>query len=131
MKELDDVFQNKTKKKASVLTESLKTKKVKERAMPRKVHFEDYEAIRLFAFKNRITMLEATEELFNKAKNEIENSKTNFYNKVSDVKYSLDSNDLKNVRMSNEFIKFLKELSVKTDVPSLNILSYFVSEHLK
>lgn len=120
MKELDNVFKNDKKKKSSILNKKIKVNK--ELTTPRKISNDDYETIRLFAFNNRITMLETTEYLYEAIKD----------NKIDTEKIDVDESEeyKKSLRISNNLNKYLRNVNNTTKVPIKYLFSYLVYEHL-
>src|SRR5699024_5330754 len=106
MKELDNVFKNNKKKKSSILNKKIKVNK--ELTTPRKISNDDYETIRLFAFNNRITMLETTEYLYEAIKD----------NKIDTEKIDVDESEeyKKRLRITNNLNKELRNVNKQTKI---------------
>lgn len=120
MKELDNVFKNDKKKKSSILNKKIKVNK--ELTTPRKISNDDYETIRLFAFNNRITMLETTEYLYEAIKDD----------KIDTEKIDVDESEeyKKSLRISNNLNKYLRNVNNTTKIPIKYLFSHLVHEHL-
>src|SRR5699024_8200787 len=107
-------------KKSSILNKKIKVNK--ELTTPRKISNDDYETIRLFAFNNRITMIETTEYLYEAIKD----------NNIDTEKIEVDESEeyKKRVRISNNINKYLMNVNNTTKVPIKYLFSYLVYEYL-
>lgn len=124
MKELDNVFKEGKGKKSSILDRKIKTNT--EVTVPRKIFNNDYETIRLFAFENRMTMLETTEYLYQLIKDGNYN-----LNDLNEEKYINNSDKEKSLRISNKLSKLLRNISDEQGIPSKYIFSHLVYEFLE
>lgn len=119
MKKLSGKFSKKEKTDTPTLI--IPTTKTEE-TVPRKINKSDYEFLRLYAFKSQITVLQATDRLFQMIKNEVENKSTS----IIKVQEDNEKNPEKSIRLSKEFNDYLKGLSFETNVPMKFIISFFV-----
>lgn len=119
MKKLSGKFSKKEKTDTPTLI--IPTTKTEE-TVPRKINKSDYEFLRLYAFKSQITVLQATDRLFQMIKNEVENKSTS----IIKVQEDNEKNPEKSIRLSKEFNDYLKGLSFETNVPMKSIISFFV-----
>lgn len=126
MKKLSGAFtKNDNRKKSTALTK----KRVVdvESTTPRKINESDYEIIRRYAFENKLTMLEATENIYEEMKKLYSSEKENL--RSIDLEEYTSPNQ-KSIRISIDFNDYLKEKTNEIRVPSKFILSYFI-KHLK
>lgn len=119
MKKLTGAFGKKKKEKIPTLV--LPTK-VGNETVPRKINEVDHDFLKEYAFKRRLTMLDATEHLFHKIKEEIETKSTEIIN----LDESMEFESEKSIRLSTEFNDYLKGLSHETKTPMKFIFSFFV-----
>lgn len=119
MKKLSGKFSKKEKTDTPTLI--IPTTKTEE-TVPRKINQSDYEFLRLYAFKSQITVLQATDKLFQMIKNEVENKSTS----IIKVQEDNEKKPEKSIRLSKEFNDYLKGLSFETNVPMKFIISFFV-----
>ncbi len=119
MKKLSGKFTKKEKTDTPTLI--IPTTKTEE-TVPRKINKADYEFLRLYAFKKQITVLQATDELFQMIKNEVENKSA----AIIKIQEDNDKKPEKSIRLSKEFNDYLKALNFETKVPMKFIISFFV-----
>ncbi len=124
MKSLSGAFNKNNNDNKSKEISALFTKNVEsEETVPRKIFESDYEFIRNYAFRKNIKMLEATEIIHKKIRDEVESKSPSIINIDGDL---LDGAKEKSMRLSVEFINYLKYLSNETRIPMKFIISFFV-----
>lgn len=123
MRKLSNTFMGKNRRTTPTLVLPTKAGET----APRKINVEDYEIIREYAFKNKITMLDATERLHNKLKILYEKDK-NILDYVSKNEHK--ESEQKSIRLTTNFNDFLKMLSNESRIPVKYIISHFIKEIL-
>lgn len=124
MKKLSNAFtDNDKRKKSSALTK----KRVVdvESTTPRKINEKDYEIIRRYAFENKLTILQATENIYEEIKTIFPEKKEHLSN-IDIEEYT--SPNQKSIRISSNFSEYLKEKTHEIRVPSKFIFSYFIEQ---
>lgn len=120
MRSLSGAFNSDSEKKGS----SLIAKSVEpEETVPRKILEDDYEFIREYAFRMKLKMLEATDKIYKKIRDEIEKKSTSIINIDVD---EIDVTNQKSIRLSTEFNDYLKYLNKETRIPMKFIISFFI-----
>lgn len=131
MKKLDDVFKKDKEKKSSILSKKIKANN--DLSVPRKIYNSDYEIIREFAFKNRLTLLEVTEYLYEFIKDGSSGIKKadveNHINVMEDDEFEREN--LKSIRTSSNLFKVLRKISEEKNITLRHLLSFLVHENLK
>lgn len=120
MKSLGSLSNNGSKKKSSTLIESVEV----ETTTSRKIMKSDYDLLKRYAFYTDQNMTSALNVIYNKISKEINNKG---YQILPTVNEDNESSEQKNVRISVEFNRYLKELSFKTDIPAKYLLTSCLS----
>ncbi|MCW1929557.1 hypothetical protein [Bhargavaea beijingensis] len=115
------IFGGKDKKQGDQKVSTLILRKDDEQTVPRQIKASDYEYLRLYAFRTNQKMLDATNHLYKRIKEEVE-EKTPSIIKVDEVQRE----EQKSIRLSVDFNNYLKYLSSETRVPMIHILSFFL-----
>lgn len=119
MKQLSGALANtkENKKKSTTLTEAVES----EKTTSRKIFKEDYELLRKYAFFTDTTVTEALDMIYGKLTEEIKTKGAGILPEVS--KEEIESEEQKNIRISVNFNKYLKDLSKETKIPAKYLLS--------
>lgn len=119
MKKLTGAFGKKKKEETPTLVLPTKVGDT----VPRKIDESDHDFLKEYAFRKRFTMLEATEGLFGKIREEIEEKSISI---ISVDVEGIETKGEKSIRLSSEFNDYLKTLSHETKVPMKFIFSFFI-----
>lgn len=119
MKQLSGALANtkENKKKSTTLTETVEA----EKTTSRKIFKEDYELLRKYAFFTDTTVTEALDMIYGKLTEDIKTKGTGILLEVT--KEEIESEEQKNIRISVNFNKYLKDLSKETKIPAKYLLS--------
>lgn len=119
MKQLSGALANtkENKKKSTTLTEDVEV----EKTTSRKIFKEDYELLRKYAFFTETTVTEALNMIYGKLSEEIKIKGPGILPEIT--KEEIESEEQKNIRISVDFNKYLKELSKETKIPAKYLLS--------